>query len=205
MNFWDERYDQPEYVYGTEPNGYFEEKIKGLPVGKALFIAEGEGRNAVHAATLGWSVDAFDSSSVAKTKALALARQKNVLIHSYRVSDVENLDLLPGNYDLLVFAYVHFLPEKRRQYFQKLANALKTGGYLILEGFSKAHIEKQGLNPAVGGPKNQDMLFDLEELKNDFNGFDFIEAYETETVLKEGTFHNGLSSVIRLFGTKGVS
>jgi len=30
-------------------------------------------------------------------------------------------------------------------------------------------------------------FFDLAELKEDFKGFDFLEGYETETKLTEGT------------------
>ena len=68
--FWDERYANEEFVYGKLPNKYFKEKIVELSVGKALFAAEGEGRNAVYAATLGWEVTAFDQSLSAKKKAI---------------------------------------------------------------------------------------------------------------------------------------
>ena len=66
-----------EYVYGTEPNQFFKEQLqKIIPAGKLLLPGEGEGRNAVYAAKLGWMVDAFDQSSVARTKALNLAKEK---------------------------------------------------------------------------------------------------------------------------------
>ena len=45
-----------------------------------LFLGEGEGRNAVYAAKLGWQVDAVDFSSSAKDKALKLAKENKVKI-----------------------------------------------------------------------------------------------------------------------------
>jgi hypothetical protein len=76
MNRWDERYAPDRYFYGTEPNELVRAAIGGLPTGRALFLAEGEGRNAVHAASLGHEVVAVDSSSEGRRKALALAAER---------------------------------------------------------------------------------------------------------------------------------
>ena len=46
------------------------------------------------------------------------------------------------------------------------------------------------------------MLYDLEELKSDFEGFEFIEAYQTETELNEGLYHIGKASVVRILAKK---
>ena len=51
---WDDRYSSPEFIYGTHPNAFLAEQLASLGPGKALFVSEGEGRNAVHAAQLGW-------------------------------------------------------------------------------------------------------------------------------------------------------
>lgn len=50
--FWDARYAQETYVYGKEPNNYFKRTLNSLKPGKILLAAEGEGRNAVYAASL---------------------------------------------------------------------------------------------------------------------------------------------------------
>jgi hypothetical protein len=47
-----------------------------LPIGSILFPAEGEGRNAVFAAKLGWAVSAFDISNEGKNKGIKLAKKK---------------------------------------------------------------------------------------------------------------------------------
>lgn len=199
--FWDERYANEEFVYGKLPNKYFKEKIDELSVGKALFAAEGEGRNAVYAATLGWEVTAFDQSLSAKKKAILLAENNQVTI-DYLVSDLYNFNYTSASFDVLVLIFAHFPEEKRRIYHRQLTQTIKNGGYIILEAFSKNHIQNQKENLKVGGPKNIDMLYDLDEIKEDFQNFEFLEAYETETELNEGEHHKGKGSVIRILAKK---
>lgn len=199
--FWDERYGNEEFVYGKLPNKYFKEKIDELSVGKALFAAEGEGRNAVYAATLGWEVTAFDQSLCAKKKAISLAENNQVTI-DYLVSDLYNFNYTSASFDVLVLIFAHFPEEKRRIYHRQLTQTIKNGGYIILEAFSKNHMQNQKDNPKVGGPKNIDMLYDLDEIKEDFQNFEFLEAYETETELNEGEHHKGKGSVIRILAKK---
>jgi len=78
--FWNERYAAEEYAYGTEPNIFLKEILEQLTPGKILFPAEGEGRNAVFAAKLGWTVTAFDASTEGKRKAEMLASKNKVQI-----------------------------------------------------------------------------------------------------------------------------
>jgi hypothetical protein len=63
-------------------------------------------------------------------------------------------------------------------------------------------LDYQTKNPAVGGPRDLGSLFSLEEIKNDFNDFEFLELEEKEIELSEGQFHTGLGSVIRFVGIK---
>ena len=76
---WDQRFSGDEYVYGTEPNLFFKEKLEGLKPGKLLLPAEGEGRNAVFAARLGWQVKAVDYSVQARMKAISTPQLIKVL------------------------------------------------------------------------------------------------------------------------------
>ena len=93
---WNERFSRPEFVYGEQPNDYFKEQIEKLPAGKILLPAEGEGRNGVHAAKLGWKVSAFDISAQGKNKALKLA-EKNKVTLDYQVDEIQSLAILPDN------------------------------------------------------------------------------------------------------------
>lgn len=199
--FWDERYKSTEYVYGEEPNQYVQSKLETLTPGKILFPLEGEGRNVNYAAENGWEAHAFDQSVEGKKKALYLAIKKVILI-DYQISDIEDVHYEDESFDTVVLCFAHFPEEKRREYHQKITSFLKIGGYLILEGFSKQHTKFQAINPTAGGPKDETMLFDLDELKVDFPDFDFMETIEMETELHEGLGHQGKASVVRIFAQK---
>lgn len=202
--FWNERYSQVAFAYGEVPNEYLKETLPSLSPGKILFVAEGEGRNAVYAATLGWAVTAFDQSEAGRDKAKVLAQKHDVTI-DYLVADMATVLFAENSFDALVLIYAHFPEDKRRAWHQKLASFIKPGGRLILEGFAKQHVKNQHTNAKAGGPKEVGMLYDLEELRNDFPHFDIQEASELNTVLQEGGYHQGTASVIRLFLTKKTS
>lgn len=51
--FWNERYSANETVYGDKPNKFFKQFIDTHKPGKILLPAEGEGRNALYAASKG--------------------------------------------------------------------------------------------------------------------------------------------------------
>ncbi len=195
-DFWNERYSSKEFVYGEAPNQFVKQELAKLTPGKILFPAEGEGRNAVFAATLGWQVTAFDPSIEGKKKAKLLAKKNNVQI-GYLIDNYENIDLEKGSFDCIVLVFAHTPTQKRKAVHQKLISYLKPGGTLLLEGFSKKQIEKKS-----GGPQNLEMLFSKNELQDDFHSLSKIKITEAETQLNEGVFHRGSASTIRLIGTK---
>ena len=84
---WNDRYSNEEFAYGEEPNNYLKEQLEKLNPGTILFPAEGEGRNAVFAAKLGWEVWAFDISAEGKDKAMKLVATNNVAI-DYQVRNL---------------------------------------------------------------------------------------------------------------------
>ncbi len=195
-DFWNERYSAEEYAYGESPNEFLKQELPKVKPGKILFPAEGEGRNAVFAATLGWDVNAFDPSTEGKKKAELLAAKHGVQIQ-YTISDYKNASYPENYFDALVLTFAHMPGEMRETVHRKLSSFLKPGGTLILEGFTKDQI-----NNNTGGPKNIDFLFSEEELKNDFSEFSELNLYETETSLDEGPFHQGTASVIRIIAKK---
>jgi 2-polyprenyl-3-methyl-5-hydroxy-6-metoxy-1,4-benzoquinol methylase len=195
-DFWNERYATQEYAYGVEPNQYFKEQLEKLNPGKILFLAEGEGRNAVYAAKSGWHVFAFDPSTEGKRKAEKLASANGVSI-DYQIAGYENAHFTPHFFDCIVLIFAHTHPLKRTEVHQKLTSFLKPGGTLILEGFSKNQIFYNS-----GGPRDVNMLFSKEEMESDFDLFSGLTIVETETILNEGPFHQGIASVIRVLGVK---
>ena len=195
-DFWDKRYSEEEFAYGTTPNEFVKSVIDKLKPGKALFLGEGEGRNAVYAASLGWNVDAVDFSESAKEKALKLASDNNVVIN-YTISDLENYQFIENKYDMIVMVFLH-LPAKINQIiFEGSISSLKVGGKLIIETFSKEQI-----NNSSGGPKDLQLLFSESELINLTSQLqnNFLES---KTIyLNEGAYHIGKADVIRYVGVK---
>lgn len=201
-NFWDIRFKGDEYVYGTLPNAFFKDTVdKYKPKGKLLLPAEGEGRNAVYAAKQGLEVYAFDTSIEGRNKALKLANQNKVHIN-YEVGDFFNLQVVNEKFDAVALVFAHFAPDISTKYYKKITELLKPKGLIILEGFSKNHIEFQKLNPQAGGPKNTDVLFSKETIKHDFPDFEVLKLDEVETELQEGKYHKGTASLIRFIGRK---
>lgn len=198
---WDDRYSVTEYAFGLEPNVYFKEQLEKLKPGKILFGAEGEGRNAVFAANLGWKVSAFDISAQGRKKALQLAKAHGVDI-DYQVGELPTLDYQEGEFDAIALVYAHFPPEIKSKYHRMLSTYLRKGGAVIIEAFGKNHLEYKSKNPNVGGPGNLDSLFSIGELRTDFPDFEVIEAEEKIVELKEGLYHNGIGSVIRFVAQK---
>jgi len=198
---WDERYNSEDFAYGENPNVFLTETLPQFKPGKALFAAEGEGRNAVYAAGLGWEVSAFDLSEFGKTKAEKLAKKNQVSI-DYTVGDIQNLTYDANSFDALVMIYAHFPATIKSSCHHQLITYLKPGGIVIFEAFSKSHLKYNSANPKVGGPKDMDQLYSIKEIKKDFQDFEIIELIETEVELSEGNFHIGLGSVIRFIGKK---
>jgi Methyltransferase domain len=198
---WNERYCKDEFAYGKQPNNYLKEQLEKSDVGTILFPAEGEGRNAVFAARLGWTVSAFDISVEGKNKALRLAETNKVTI-DYQVGDLQTLNYNTGQFDAIALIYAHFPADIKSLYHKTLDKYLRKDGLIIFEAFSKRHIEYISVNEKVGGPKDIGMLFSIDELKSDFVNYEIIELTEKEIELNEGLFHNGKGSVIRFVGRK---
>lgn len=200
QSFWNERYGAPEYAYGKAPNVFLASQLPEFPTGRILFPAEGEGRNAVFAARLGWEVHAFDYSEAAQTKALQLAEEYAVGLQ-YIVADVRELNYDPASFDAIAIIFAHFPSSIRTHCHQLWDRLLKPGGVLLLEVFSKDHL-RYNADGKAGGPREADLLYDVAELEAAFGHYDILEARQVETELSEGLYHNGLSSVVQLVARK---
>lgn len=203
-DFWNQRFADETFAYGKAPNAFYKDKLSEYELrGNILLPAEGEGRNAVYAALQGLQVTAFDISEEGKNKAKKLARELGVNI-DYVVGDFPDLDLTTKRFNVIALIFAHFPPPILHAYHRRLVELLKPGGHIILEGFSKTHLEYQAKNPHVGGPKNIEMLFSIDSIKADFAGLEILELEEIEALLSEGKFHQGLSRVVRFVGRKPI-
>jgi len=195
-DFWDTRYAEDEFVYGEEPNEFFKKHIDLLEPGQILLPAEGEGRNSVYAARNGWEAYAFDISHEGLKKATQLAKKHEVSIH-YAIGGYADVDYQPDSMDAIAFIFAHVTPEVRRPYYRKLLKSLKPGGIVILEGFHKDQFGKNS-----GGPKDKEMLYDEEQLREDFYYLHDIEIVRSDRILNEGKYHDGEACLIQFTGYK---
>lgn len=196
-NNWDERYDHERFFYGQEPNYYVERQLAGIAPGRGLFLAEGEGRNAVFAAGLGHEILAVDSSAVGRSKALELATAREVTI-DYRSADLLTDPWDREDWDFIVLCFVHLPPDIMPDVHRRVAAALRPGGTMILNSFAKAQLGRKS-----GGPPRLEWLHDLAELRTQFPGLD-LKGRETEVDLDESVGHSGSAMVIELTGHKVV-
>jgi hypothetical protein len=197
-SFWNERYKEEGFAYGSEPNEFIASELMKLNPGKILFPAEGEGRNAAYALQLGWKVDAFDMSVAGHDKAFLLAADNAVNLY-YDVCDAASfIQGAVAEYDAIAFCFTHFPGSKRVEEHKALAALVKPGGMAIMEVFAKGHTEYNAMDPLVGGPREESMLFDSKEAMEIFNGFELSLCEEREVHLQEGKYHIGLGKVLRV-------
>ncbi|MCX7797034.1 MAG: class I SAM-dependent methyltransferase [Melioribacter sp.] len=195
-DLWNKRYSTEEYIYGKKPNEFLKEELKKITPGKILFLGEGEGRNAVYAAKLGWEVDAIDFSEEAKKKAMNLAKENYVTIN-YFLKDLSEFTPLSNHYDAVGYFYLHLDEELRKNIHKKIIETLKPSGKLILEVFDKEQLKYNS-----GGPKDESLLYSLEEIAEDFIDLEFEKFSREKIFLNEGIGHKGEAIVIRFVGLK---
>lgn len=190
-DFWNERYAEAEFVYGTEPNRFFKEQIDKLKPGKILLPADGEGRNSVYAAHQGWDVTAVDYSRSGREKALKLAADNDVEI-TYDIADLSEYDFGVNRFDATAFIYVHLPRSIIKEVYSNIIKSLRSGAPIIVEVYSVNQLGRDS-----GGPKDERVLYTEEKLRKLLSGTDIEWMEETEIDLKEGKYHVGKAMVIR--------
>lgn len=194
---WDERYANPEYYYGIEPNSFLVSQrelfFKGANV---LCLAEGEGRNAVFLAKLGCKVTAVDGSQVGLEKLAKLAKQNNVEVTSI-CSDLSIFLIEENSWDFIVSILCHLPSELRKIVHDRSIRGLRKNGFFILEAYTPAQIPL-----ATGGPKDPDMMPTLSMLKPELAGLKFILEKEINRNISEGIGHEGESAVVQVVAQK---
>jgi len=193
---WNTRYSTPDYAYGTEPNDFLAAVATRIPPGRVLSIADGEGRNGVFLATLGYDVTSVDSSSVGLAKAQRLADSRGVHITTI-VADLADYAIAPESWEGIVSIFCHLPPPLRRRVHEQVGRGLTPGGLYVLEGYS---VEQ--LRHGTGGPNSVELLLTLDALRAELAGLDLLHAVEIERDIHEGTLHAGRSAVVQVIARK---
>ena len=193
---WDKRFSEPGYAYGTEPNGFLESVVDRVPRGRVLCLAEGEGRNAVYLAGLGYEVTAVDTSTVGLEKTEALARDRGVTIETVN-ADLADYPIEPGKWQGIVSIFCHLPPVVRAALHERCLRGLAPGGVFVLEGFTPRQLEL-----GTGGPKSRELLMELEIVRQELPGLRLEIGREIEREVVEGKYHGGVASVIQILAVK---
>jgi 2-polyprenyl-3-methyl-5-hydroxy-6-metoxy-1,4-benzoquinol methylase len=192
-DFWNSRYAEPGYAYGTEPNAFLASQKQYLKPGmQALAVADGEGRNGVWLAQQGLRVLSVDASAVGLAKARELAVDRGVTLQTRQV-DLTTWSWPEQAYDVIAAIYIHFPPAVRATMHRAMFNSLKPGGVLILEAFTPEQLKYKS-----GGPPVAEMLYTADMLRIDFAGGEILHIEECITELAEGQYHRGPAAVVRL-------
>jgi SAM-dependent methyltransferase len=195
---WEARYAVPDYAFGKAPN-YFLESCKRLlpPSGRALAVADGEGRNGVWLAKQGLDVTSIDFSPSAQQKAKALAAERHVKV-AFELVDVHGWHYPDSAFDVVVEIFTQFSsPAERTRKWVGMQKALKPGGLLIIQGYTPKQLEY-----GTGGPKQVENLYTRAMLERAFSDLGELSITEEEREIHEGTSHGGMSAVINLTGWK---
>ncbi|QHZ47028.1 SAM-dependent methyltransferase [Bacillus sp. NSP9.1] len=196
-SFWNTRFQDENYVYGTEPNAFLADSQKKLQLtGDALAIAEGEGRNAVFLAEQGMNVTSWDYAESGLRKTEKLAESRNVAVHTELV-DLNEATWIKDQWDEIVCIFGHFPKELRHQTLLGVKEAVKPGGFFVTEVYSTHQIPYKS-----GGPQDLELLYSPEEFLQIFSDWRIVHFFMGEVVRHEGEFHHGLSHVIQFIGQK---
>jgi SAM-dependent methyltransferase len=195
---WEARYAVPDYAFGKEPNYFLTSCRPLLPrAGRALAIADGEGRNGVWLAEQGLDVVSLDFSPSAQKKARALAAERDVSV-TFIQADVHHWAYPQAAFDVVVEIFTQFsTPAERPVKWAGMKRALKSGGLLILQGYTP----KQLLY-GTGGPKQVEHLYTRAMLEEAFGELCDLRIVEEEREMHEGASHAGMSALIGLTGRK---
>lgn len=192
--FWDARYAESGFAYGDAPNDFLRAVAARLPRGRALCLAEGEGRNAVFLAERGMEVIAVDQSAVGLAKAQDLAAARGVTIETI-AAGLESHVIPPASCDVVVLIWCHLPPALRRKVHQDAVRALRPGGALVLEAYTPDQ-----LSLGTGGPRSAELLMSLPQLRDELHGLDLAIAEEKRREVHEGRYHDGTSAVVQVLG-----
>ena len=204
MTDWNERYAEPGFQFGTEPNDFLREQAHrlwdthGLPaeggagVGRVLCLADGEGRNGVWLAEQGHDVTSVDLAATGLEKAQRLAAERGVRITTVQ-ADLATYAIEPDAWQGIVSIFAHLPPEIRRRVHAGVVAGLVPGGVFILEAY-----RPEQLGRGTGGPPEDDRMMNLERLRDEIVGLEWLVARELDRDVLEGHRHSGRGSVVQL-------
>ncbi|WP_428024545.1 class I SAM-dependent methyltransferase [Arcobacter sp.] len=196
QEFWNSKFSRDGYLYGLEVNQFIKYCYDNFKKSqKVLCLGEGEGRNAIFLAKKGYEVEAIDASDVGLNKLYEQSKLENVEVKTTCI-DINNWEP-EKKYGAILFTFMHLKIEELKILLKKVENSLKEKGFFVVEVFSKNQIEKNS-----GGPKDLELLYSVDDFKDNIKELKIHKLEEVIVELNEGTGHQGEASVIRLIAQK---
>ncbi len=192
QKMWDERFSQPEPVYGDAPNAFLAEQASRFQRGMKLLVpADGYGRNGIWLAKQGFRVHTVDLSPV------GVERARKAALAAAVTMTIEEADLATWIWPLdesdgIASIFLHLPPDVRSKVHASMLRALKRGGVVIIEAFTPAQLQHTS-----GGPKQVELLYTADMLRQDFASGEVLELEEKEVHINEGPMHSGPAAVVR--------
>jgi 2-polyprenyl-3-methyl-5-hydroxy-6-metoxy-1,4-benzoquinol methylase len=155
---WDERYRGDDQVWTSTPNQFLLAEVADLPVGRAVDLACGEGRNSIWLAEQGWDVTGVDFSPVGLVKAERFAHLRGVEVTWIRCA-VEAWDPPAAGYDLVTMLHLQLPQPARSAALAAAASAVAPGGVFLVV----AH-DADNLARGYGGPQDPDVLYRVSDV-----------------------------------------
>lgn len=194
---WDERYSSDAYLYGREPNSFLKSMTSAIPGGgRVLCLADGEGRNGVFLAKLGFEVTTIDQSQRGVDKARQFAVESGVELDA-TVGDLAITDLGDQRWDAVVSIFAHLPPEVRTDLHARVVRALKPGGLFVLEAYTPSQVGR-----GTGGPPIPELTMTLEGLRSELTGLTEEHGVELLRSVVEGAGHTGDGAVVQYVGRR---
>src|SRR5947207_7910782 len=178
------------------PNQFVAEQLGGLPPGRALDLAAGEGRNSVWLAERGWRVTAVDFSRIGLDKGRKLSAAHGVADGRVDWITADLSEYIPAGsaYDLVLIAYLQVGAGLRARVLAGAASALVPGGTLLVVGHDLAN-----LTEGTGGPSSPDVLYTPEAITAALPGLSIIRAERVRrSVERDGTRGTAVDTLVRV-------
>lgn len=190
--FWNNKFSKEGYLYGKKPNAFLSSCLNKFTKNKSLLcLGEGEGRNAIYFAKNGFKVEAFDASDIGLKKLQDFAKEEGVEVNT-KCIDLNTWET-NKKYGTIIASYLHMYKNERKALFSKILESLESSGFFVGEFFSVKQLSYES-----GGPKDEELLYTVEDFKNLFSNCKYEKLEEVETILDEGKGHQGKACVIRI-------
>ena len=192
---WDERYSGAEFEWSVNPNQFVAAELAGLPAGRALDLAAGEGRNSVWLAERGWSVTAVDFSRVGleKGRKLSAARGLDDGLIDWVVADLNEYDPPRDAFELVLIAYLQVEAPLRARVLAGAAAALVPGGTLLIVGHDLTN-----LTEGVGGPQYPEVLYTPGAITAELPGLRIVRAERVRRIVeRDGSTATAVDTLVR--------